>query len=111
MKRVTWCFGFLVWYFVYDISEKKNSIYGSFIFSLMEMIWYRCWYQRWWTSWQQFACMVCCLPLLLRFYFYCNECLILVPIWVWVFELVCGHYLLFLYNNQNPAWCYRTVQG
>ena len=111
MKRISWCFGFVLWYCLFDLSEKQISIYGSCLFCGMEMIWYRYWYQHWWTSWQQLVCGIWTLPLLLKCYLYCNEHLLLVPIWVWMFELVCGHYLLILYNNRNPAWCYRDIKG
>jgi len=100
----------VLWFSYTNKKQKKESIFYSAIFSLLECFWYRFWYGQFWTSWQQFVLCSLFFPIVLFLFSSFSSSLLLqlllVPIWIWLFEFVAGHFLLFVYNGENPAWSY-----
>ena len=99
----------LCWGFLTSRRIKKNALIVASGFSFVEIMWYKYWYNRYFTTLTQFVGNVYLLPFFIFQYrklFNLKWRLLLMPINFWLYEIVLGYYLIFLFG-YNPAWEYE----
>ena len=99
----------LCWGFLTSRQTKKNALIVSSGFSFVEIMWHKYWYNIYFTTLVQLIGNIYFLPLFIFQYrklFKLKWRLLLMPINVWLYEIVLGYYLIFLFG-YNPAWKYE----
>lgn len=116
-------FSVLLWSTFLDRMQQVVSVVYSASFSVIEYCWAKAKKRHYrqtaaeahYATWQQFYVLA-----LLAIPFFFNDhdtepvmnptcgSIIAFPFRVWLFEIVSGYYLQFLYNGRNPAWDYST---
>ncbi|AYV79556.1 MAG: hypothetical protein Faunusvirus22_7 [Faunusvirus sp.] len=87
-------------------------IFGASFYAIIELLWYKYNEKKYFTTVEQYIGNVIYMPVMIDLYIYMicdrNMRIVLFPINCWLFEIIFGYYLIYLFRH-NKAWRYNDA--